>query len=352
MVKVRKVSISGLSFTLEEGADTLLSSYLDTLSGHYEGNANGKEIMEGIESRISELLIDRGGKAGVVTEAMAREVIGIIGKPEDIFDDTEGTGEAEKPSGKKKFYRDHDGKMVGGVCSGLAIHFRTDPLWFRLFFVLFTILGIGFEDWIDWDFGVVFPTLTYCILWAIMPLARTTAQKCEMRGESLSWDNIEKQVENRKEYEAKANTNNSNFLSVCLKIFVGFFGVIFFIVGFSGILALVCVVLGLSIAGIAVPAVIGGALGALAGIPVWASVTIKVLATIVTFLPFAALLYGSIKMIFNFKTPKWKPGLVMLLVWLTAVIALLVIGAVAIPGGFWNPDLWNSPATTVFNNWI
>lgn len=348
MVKVSKVSISGLSFTLEEEADKMLRTYLDSLSKHYKSNPNGSEIMEGIESRIAELLVDRGGKTGVVQTATAREVIDIIGKPEDIYDESdEGTKtreEAKPYAGKRRFYRDPDGKMVGGVCSGLGCRFSIDPVWFRLFFVILTILGLGATDWIDWDFGPVFPVLAYCILWAVMPLARTTGQKCELRGESLSYDCIERQVENRKENES-AKSGGNNFISICFKIFLAFFGFIFFIVGFAGIIALVFAFFGLAIAGLSLPAFLGNIASTLTTVPAWAAVTMKCLSLIVTFLPFAGLLYGGIMLLFHLKSPSWRPGLVMVLVWFASLIALIVIGATTIP------DIWH--LNTIMNNcWI
>jgi uncharacterized membrane protein len=39
-------------------------------------------------------------------------------------------------------------------------------------------------------------------------------------------------------------------------------------------------------------------------------------------LPFVGILYGGIQMIFNFKSPSWKPGLVIFVLWLMVVVAL------------------------------
>jgi len=46
----------------------------------------------------------------------------------------------------------------------------------RILFILFLIFGIGF--------------LVYIILWIVVPEARTTAQKLEMRGDSVNVSNI------------------------------------------------------------------------------------------------------------------------------------------------------------------
>jgi len=55
--------------------------------------------------------------------------------------------------------KDKSNKVIAGVCGGLGKHFKIDPLWVRLGFVVSTIL-----------FGwLVFPVATYVILWFIMP---------------------------------------------------------------------------------------------------------------------------------------------------------------------------------------
>jgi len=186
--------------------------------------------------------------------------------------------------------------------------------------------------------------LAYCIFWVVIPMARTTEQKCEMRGEKLSYSNIERQVENRKEYESSRSDSN-NFLSICFKIILAFFGFILFTVGFAGIIALVCVFFGLAVAGLAMPAFIGDIISSLATVPLWASVSIKVFSLLVAFLPFAGLLYGGILLLFRLKSPSWKPGLVMFLVWIASLIALIAIGASTIP------DIWHMH--TIINNcWI
>lgn len=64
----------------------------------------------------------------------------------------------------KRLYRARKGKMIGGVCAGLANYFSVDPTIVRLVFVLLFFAGAsGF--------------MIYLILWIIMPL--------EPRGEGI-----------------------------------------------------------------------------------------------------------------------------------------------------------------------
>ena len=52
---------------------------------------------------------------------------------------------------------------------------------------------------------------------------------------------------------------------------------------------------------------------------------VMVLAALAVILPFVGILYGGIQLIFGFKSPSWKPGLVIFVLWLIIVIVLLVL---------------------------
>ena len=52
---------------------------------------------------------------------------------------------------------------------------------------------------------------------------------------------------------------------------------------------------------------------------------VVVLAALAVILPFVGLLYGGIQLIFGFKSPSWKPGLVIFVLWLIIVIVLMVL---------------------------
>ncbi len=44
-------------------------------------------------------------------------------------------------NGTKRLYRPHDGRVVAGVCAGLAAYLGVDPTLVRLAFALLTIFG-------------------------------------------------------------------------------------------------------------------------------------------------------------------------------------------------------------------
>ena len=61
---------------------------------------------------------------------------------------------------------------------------------------------------------------------------------------------------------------------------------------------------------------------------------VMVLAVLAVLLPLIGLIYGGIQMIFGFKPPRWKPGLVIFILWL---IVLVVLG-VLIAMGTWSSE--------------
>ena len=62
----------------------------------------------------------------------------------------------EPSGGTKRLYRIRDGRLVAGVCAGLAAYFGIDPTLVRLAFVLVTLFG---------GLGVLF----YLFAWIVIP---------------------------------------------------------------------------------------------------------------------------------------------------------------------------------------
>jgi len=189
MKKTISINIRGIVFQIDEDAYEKLYAYLATLRRHFEHTQGKEEILEDIETRISELLQEnlQDNKQVISIEDIER-IIAILGQPIDFEESDEGDQKSEDQylHGTKRLYRDPDHQILGGVCSGLGAYFRVDPLWFRLMFIVFLFV---------WGTGV----LAYLILWAVVPKANTTAEKLEMRGEKVTVENIEKSI--REEFE-------------------------------------------------------------------------------------------------------------------------------------------------------
>jgi phage shock protein PspC (stress-responsive transcriptional regulator) len=178
MKKTFSVNLGNRVYNIDEDAYLMLNTYLERIEGHFSDLKEREDILNDIELRISELFSERlGVNKQVVTLSDVNEVIRIMGDPHEIGgSEEEPRSNWEKGSGTKRIYRDPDDRMIGGVCSGLAAYTNIDPVIMRLIFVILLFMGIG--------------ALVYIILWIVVPEARTTAQKLEMRGDSVNTSNI------------------------------------------------------------------------------------------------------------------------------------------------------------------
>jgi phage shock protein PspC (stress-responsive transcriptional regulator) len=191
MNKTININLGGYAFTIDEDAFETAHNYLNTLSRHFAGAEGAAEIMQDIESRMGELVNRTKGTRTIVSKVDILESISVLGTPEELKDmDFSEEKKSEKKSSKapfqlitgKRLYRDPDDKVIGGVCSGLASYFGIqDPVWVRVIFALLTTAG-----------GASF--VVYCVLWAIVPEAKTVSDRLEMMGEPTNVNNIAKMV--------------------------------------------------------------------------------------------------------------------------------------------------------------
>lgn len=186
------VNLGGLVFHIDNDAYEMLNTYLIAIEKQFNSEAERKDIMADIETRIAELFTEMlGKKRDVIRKEEVLKVIEIVGQPEDFMEEeTSPPGSSRKKSttyqSTKKLYRDPDNRVLGGVCGGLGAYFNIDPLVFRILFILIF-------------FGMGSGLIIYIILWIVIPEAHTTAQKLEMRGEPITIENIKKAV--REEFE-------------------------------------------------------------------------------------------------------------------------------------------------------
>ncbi|MDD2491632.1 MAG: PspC domain-containing protein, partial [Bacteroidales bacterium] len=204
MKKVVKVSIGKMAFTVEEDGYLILKGYLEELNEHYRGMQNGNEIVEGIEERIADLFLEKSGTSSVISSAVVREVITLLGRPEVIDEESNETNYRRRVNSsfgraEKRLYRDPDNKMIGGVCSGLAAYFNIDIAIVRVIFLV-----LLFFSWIPFALvpfagihgaGGSFIFIAYIIMWIAIPEARTVKQKFAMRGEKPDLSNIQRNIE-------------------------------------------------------------------------------------------------------------------------------------------------------------
>jgi phage shock protein PspC (stress-responsive transcriptional regulator) len=111
----------------------------------------------------------------------------------------------------KRLFRNPEGRILGGVCSGLGAYFNKSIAGIRLLFlapILLNILvnalnGVGGRGNFIFFPNILFGSLTstfiigYIILWIVLPVARSSYDKMEMRGEKVDVNAIKQNVQER-----------------------------------------------------------------------------------------------------------------------------------------------------------
>ncbi len=339
MEETLKVSIGGVSFIINRDGFNRMDAYLRAIENHYAKNNGGREIVDDIESRIAELLLEKYTREEVVTLERVENVISIMGTPSQFDQDaeggtqTEGTAsfqsQAATDGGSKaprRLFRDTSDRMLGGVCSGLAHYFRFDPSVLRVILAAVFFLNIVARGMFGWVFlhGVFLPSLStlcfwgYIILWIVIPSAKTYTQRCQMVGADPGIRGAEQNFANQ-------SRPFGWWLGRLLKVFLGVF-LIF--------LGLCC--LAIAVAAIFQPDYLFGsnpinALNLLELNP-WVRILLKISFLVCIIIPCLGFLYEGAKLLFNLKGSKYHLGLIMFLVWVLSLVgfSFLAGGSTAI----------------------
>ena len=278
MKQVININYHGRIIPIEVAAYEMLKNYTASLQLHFKDEDGKDEIINDIESRISELFQEQISKgATCITEDDVNAIIKSMGKPEELesepvinHNQSDNSKQQNDSSTHKRLYRDENNKLLGGVCSGLANYFNIDIVIVRIvFIILFFSFGVGLIPYIilwiaapssatkvmgsmrkklyrDTDskvvagvcsglahyfgipvwiprlvFSLSFLTFTfrwynlmnitpglsviYIILWLVMPEAKSTSEKLEMKGEKVDMNSIQNAVnEEMKGVKARA----------------------------------------------------------------------------------------------------------------------------------------------------
>ena len=207
MNKTINISLGKQFFHIDEEAYAVLKNYLDAINSYLVNEEGSDEILADVEARIAELLTEKlQSEREVVQIAEVERIIKIMGQPSDYKVDHEEDDFSQAKNNNfqneshqaknKKFYRDEEKNLLGGICAGLAHNLGTDILWMRIIWLVLFFLSYGTF------------TILYIVLWIVVPAARTTAQKLAMMGEPINISNIEKKV---KENAEKAASYAKNF---------------------------------------------------------------------------------------------------------------------------------------------
>ena len=341
MKEIEKLSIGGYAFTLEKDAAEEVAQYLKGLEAHYLGQQGGKEIMEGIEERMAELLLERCGRTGVVTMSDIQGVIDILGRPERIEADDPEPGQPKEKT-RRKLYRDLENKRIAGVCAGLGNYFNYDVVLIRVLFAAVTLIlfftGAKHGVW------SLFGAVAYAVLWLAMPAARTAQERWAMKGDGGTLDDIQRSVRSgvremgdaaRRGVREVGDAVRGQKGSEIGKILLFIIGVFLLLSGVSGMASISALGLFNNSGVFSIP--VDHFLDELRlDWPIFYDMLSRpwfvVLAVSAVVLPLIWLIYLGIRFIFGFKSPKWRPGLVIFILWLVivAVVAVLfAMGAVS-----------------------
>ena len=268
MKQVININYHGRIIPIEVAAYEILKNYTADLLKHFKDEEGKDEIINDIESRISELFHEQLSKGlACITENDVNEIIKSMGKPEQLESENEvkhnpidNNKQINDSATIKRLYRDENNKLFGGVCSGLGNYFNIDSVWIRIMFVVLLVsFGVGLIPYIifwiavpssasatlgstrkklyrDIDakiiggvcsglshyFGInvwiprilflipiismilesndiairIWPGsfLVYIIFWLVMPVAKSTSEKLEMKGEKVDMNSIKNAI--------------------------------------------------------------------------------------------------------------------------------------------------------------
>jgi phage shock protein PspC (stress-responsive transcriptional regulator) len=327
MDKTININLAGILFQIDEEAFRILRDYLQAINNRFGNSQEGHETIEDIESRIAEIFQSQKGLAGVIMKENVESMISIIGKPEDFEQGESEPLNSAAFASKRRMYRNPDDIIVSGVSSGIAAYLDTDPVIFRILFVLFTLFfGVGL--------------LIYLALWIALPVARTDSQKRDLYGstyhKSITGLAINTTGAASQGYSPSrvGNAVNEVFRAVgkvfyiIFRIFLIFIGVTLVITGF---LSIFCYTMSLLYPGIFsfdssginlvnIPAFLRYVVNP-SSVP-W----IMILTTISFILPMLALIYWGVKMVFWFRARDGVVSLIAFVVWIMSISALAIIG--------------------------
>lgn len=304
MKKTISINISGQVFNIEEDSYEKLKNYLGAITKYFSSYSDSKEILTDIEGRIAEKFLDflKKEEKQAISFENVDSIIASMGtvadfeaikEDEDLYQSDvkqdiqiavnevkERTNTNQKADEKtaqttepRKFYRDTQRKVIGGVCAGIAHYFSIDPIWMRLLFlgclgfipvlaafsafifILYIACWIAFppnanikeDEHIKKFFrdpdkkvlaGVVAGVskytgidlailrllfvlsvllagtgiMIYLILWAIAPFAKTITDKMQMKGEPITLENIDSNIKSANNYTPKHESTIATIL--------------------------------------------------------------------------------------------------------------------------------------------
>jgi len=329
MKKTLTVNLNNIVFHIDDDAYEMLQTYLSEIADHFKTDEERKEIMNDIEARIAELFNEKLQKnKNVVNLSDVEEIIEIMGKPSQY------TGEEEEPvtppktekkqPKSRRFYRDPENAILGGIAGGLAAYFNLDVTLIRIILVILVFLGVGF----------IIPI--YIVVWFVAPAALTASQRLEMQGEDVTVENIKTEVNNVKNYmesekfKQSAQGASERVLEIMRLFFKILFGFIGGIVAIAGIIVIGALILALFLL-LFEPTVLNGFAPDL--ISNWSVVTPEKMILLVISLillvgsPIFLLIYWTTHLVSGHHSGSHTASWVVLILWFAGLFMFYSVGA-------------------------
>lgn len=234
------INFCGRLYNIDEDAFELLNHYTETIRRYYAKEGT-EDVADDIESRIAELLDEQiaSGKHAIDIDC-TQNIINRIGELKDIAPDAEPADDshdnrnagdrfrhgansfannmADKAQNAwdtlhsdKRFYRDMQYGLLGGVLAGCAQYFGGSLIAWRVLFLLVVLVPIPLLDSVG--LGGIF-VFVYLVLVIIAPKAERPEDVLRMQGKDVTPQNLADEVA-RQNREPR---NSGNALGKILKL--------------------------------------------------------------------------------------------------------------------------------------
>ena len=215
MKEITRIHLAKISYDIEVEAKKNLEKYVNSL----EVYTQDEDVLSDIEIRMTEILAERSVKAGgVISSADVEAIRSQLGEPHEFADEggDMAVGADKGSLDNRRYYRDLDGAVLGGVLSGVALYFGFNPLWSRLAFILLIFISWGAA------------LLVYVVLWIVVPPARTAAERLQLTGKPVNLATIRE----LNELQGDGVNKVSRFVREFLRISLGLASVLGAVVSF------------------------------------------------------------------------------------------------------------------------
>jgi phage shock protein PspC (stress-responsive transcriptional regulator) len=188
MNKVITINLNGNAYQVDEPGYNSLCAYLDSAEAQLKENPDRAEIISDLEQAIAERCRSfLGPQKSVVTSSEVDQIIREMGPVDVDAGETAGAGGSQSrpandagekthagPQPPKRLYRIREGKMIEGVCTGLAAYFGMDVTVVRLICVALAVVSGGGS------------AVAYIIMIIVIPYAETSEEHAAAHGAAFN----------------------------------------------------------------------------------------------------------------------------------------------------------------------